>query len=84
MHNLHTRIEHESKEDMPYLKSTLFQSEPETIAKSFIRTKQIVPTRSHPDAPTNSPLMESLAGLLVAPIDKLMDLMKSFPEEERK
>lgn len=43
MHDLHTHIEHESQEDMPRVESALSQSESEAIAKSFIRTKQIVP-----------------------------------------
>jgi hypothetical protein len=55
MHDLHTRIEHESQENMPHLKPTTPKEESEKIAKSFIRTKQIVPTRSHPGAPTANP-----------------------------
>lgn len=46
-----------------------------------MRTKKLVPTKSHPDAPTNSPLTEALVALLAAPVDKLKTLVQSFPEE---
>lgn len=82
MHDLHFHIDHEKNEDMPRLEKVLSQSESEAIAKQFIRTKQFVPTKSHPDAPTANPVIEGLAGLLAAPIDKLRTTMESFPEEE--
>lgn len=66
MHDLHTHIEHESQ-DKPRLGSALPKEESEKIAKSFIRTKQIAPTKSHADAPTANLLIEGLAGLLAAP-----------------
>lgn len=82
MHDLHTHIEHEKNEDMPRLESVLSTSESEDIAKQFMRTKQFVPTKSHPDAPTSSPVIEGLAGLLAAPVDKLRTMTDSFPEGE--
>ena len=84
MQDLHTHIEHESQEDMPRLEKAISQEESEKIAKSFARTKQFVPTKSHPDAPTSSVLSEGLAGLLAAPIDKLRTIYDSFPDEETK
>jgi hypothetical protein len=68
MHDLHTHIEHERDEDIPRLEAKLPREESEKIAKSFARTKQFVPTKSHPGAPTANPLAEGLAGLLAAPI----------------
>jgi hypothetical protein len=82
MHDLHFHIEHEKNEDMPRLEKILSKEELESIVKLFIRTKQIVPTKSHPDAPTSHWAIEGLAGLLVAPIDKLRTMMESFPKEE--
>ncbi|KAK2624534.1 hypothetical protein QTJ16_006484 [Diplocarpon rosae] len=82
MHDLHTHIAHEKDVDMPALEGAISEEESARIARSFVRTKQIVPTKPHPDAPTGSPLQEGLAGLLAAPIDKLRTLMESFPEEE--
>lgn len=67
---------------MPRLEKVLSQSESEAIAKQFMRTKQLVPTKSHPDAPTTNWAIEGLAGLLAAPADKLRTMLESFPEEE--
>lgn len=84
MKDLHFHIEHESQEDMPRLEKVLPKEESEKIAASFARTKNFVPTRSHPSAPTFSPLAEGLVGLLAAPIDKLRDLMNDYPDEPTK
>jgi hypothetical protein len=84
MQDLHFHIEHESKEDMPRLERAMPQEESEKVAAQFARTKSLVPTRSHPSAPTGSVLSEGLVGLMFAPIDKLRDLMRTFPAEEGK
>ncbi|KAK7726062.1 hypothetical protein SLS57_003652 [Botryosphaeria dothidea] len=81
MHDLHTHIEHEKNEDMPRLEKLLQPDESKALAAEFLRTKRIVPTRSHPSAP-NQPPLETLAGLLVAPIDRLRDMVRSFPSAE--
>lgn len=39
--------------------------------------------RAHPSAPNHPPL-ETLAGFLAAPIDKLKDAFSKFPTEEMK
>ncbi|KAL1651350.1 hypothetical protein SLS58_000690 [Diplodia intermedia] len=78
MHDLHAHIEHEKNEDMPRLEALLRPDESKALAAEFLRTKKIVPTRSHPSAP-NQPPLETLAGLLVAPVDRLRDLVSSFP-----
>lgn len=69
---------------MPRLEAAMSSSESEKLALQFARTKWFVPTRSHPGAPTFSTLAEGLTGLLVAPIDKLRDLMRDFPDVEGK
>ena len=40
-----------------------------------------VPTRSHPNAPDKPPF-ETAVGLLGAPIDRIKDLFKKFPEDD--
>ncbi|KAH7410983.1 HHE domain-containing protein [Cadophora sp. MPI-SDFR-AT-0126] len=82
MDDLHRHIEHEREIDMPLLESSISKAESERLAMSFMRTKKLMPTKSHPGAPTSSPLTEGLAALLVAPIDKLRSLVESFPNEE--
>lgn len=42
-----------------------------------------VPTRSHPSAPDRPPF-ETAMGLLAAPIDRLMDMFRKFPDEPEK
>lgn len=82
MDNLHRHIEHEKETDMPLLESAISKVESERIALGFMRTKKLVPTKSQPGAPSRSSLTEGLAGLLVAPIGKLRDLVEGFPEKE--
>lgn len=77
---LHHHIEHEKNEDMPRLEGLLSRAESEDLARQFQRTKLITPTRSHPGAP-NSLIPETLAGLLIAPVDKLRDLLADWPNE---
>ncbi|KAK5119876.1 hypothetical protein LTR85_007202 [Meristemomyces frigidus] len=81
MDHLHHHIEHEKDEDMPRLEKLLPRAESEALARSFQRTKNIVPTRSHPAAPTEY-YAESLVALLAAPIDRLQDWLRDFPTEE--
>lgn len=82
MNDLHHHIEHEKTEDMPRLEKLLSREESQKLAKDFEWTKMITPTRSHPSAP-NKPYFENLVGLLVAPIDKIQDLLRSYPQEGR-
>jgi hypothetical protein len=80
LRDLHDHIEHESNEDMPRLEKILSREESAALAQSFERTKTITPTRSHPSAP-NKPYFENVAAFLAAPIDKLTDLLRSYPDE---
>ncbi|MCJ1438833.1 hypothetical protein MMC27_008223 [Xylographa pallens] len=81
--DLHAHIEHEKSEDMPRTEAALSREESRALARSFERTKMLVPTRSHPGAP-NRPYLENLAAFLAAPVDKLADLVRAFPEEHEK
>lgn len=65
---------------MPRLEKLLNREESEDLAKSFERTKMITPTRSHPDAP-NRPYAENLAALMMGPVDRLGDALRSWPDE---
>nr|POF27593.1 putative hemerythrin-like protein [Quercus suber] len=81
LQDLHHHIQHESEEDMPRLEKLLSRPESEAIARSFQRTKNIVPTRSHPAAPTEF-YAESLTALLAAPIDRMRDWLRTFPDQD--
>lgn len=80
MKPLTKHMEDEESNDLPTLEDKLSREDSVSLAKSFNRTKHFVPTRSHPSAPDKPPVVESVVGLLTAPIDKLMDMFKKFPE----
>lgn len=77
---VHHHVEHEKNEDMPRLERLISRGESERIARQFQRTKNIVPSRSHPSAPTEY-YLENLAALLTAPLDRFQDWLKDFPTE---
>ena len=77
-------VEHMSKEELeeiPEFERVSSQDDIEQIVRQFERRKAIVPTRAHPNAPTN-PYLESLVGLFTAPMDKIKDIFSDFPEKE--
>ena len=82
LEDLDHHIEHEKNEDLPKLEKLLSREESMDMARHFERTKMFTPTRSHPSAP-NKPYVENFAAMLAAPIDKFMDLMRSFPEQSK-
>ncbi|KAJ3151862.1 hypothetical protein HDU86_005994 [Geranomyces michiganensis] len=50
------------------------------ISAQFLRAKTIAPTRPHPAAPDKPAVWELLAGLPLAPVDKLRDQTRNFAE----
>jgi len=75
-------IKEEEEHDLPTLESALKSAasgESENMAKKFDLTKKFVPTRSHPSAGEN-PYFESAMGMLAAPIDRIADMFRKFPE----
>ncbi|MCL6375731.1 hemerythrin domain-containing protein, partial [Pectobacterium atrosepticum] len=71
MDHLEEHMRKEETEQFPQLEAKLGEDQSISTARSFERTKAFVPTRSHPNAP-NKPPYETLAGLMAAPMDKLM------------
>ncbi|RHZ67192.1 uncharacterized protein CDV56_109606 [Aspergillus thermomutatus] len=80
--DLGEHIKEEEQDDLPSLEKTLAKDDSEKQVKSFMRTKKLIPTRSHPDAPDKPPF-ETVVGLMTAPIDHLADLFRKFPEESK-
>ena len=82
---LSAHIEEEEHKDLPALESALTMAEAagesEKMAKKFDMTKAFVPSRSHPSAGEN-PYFESAMGMLAAPIDRIADIFRKFPEEK--
>lgn len=75
-------MKEEEQRDLPALEGKLkvADGESESMAKSFERTKMFVPSRSHPSAGERPPF-ETAMGLLGAPIDKVADMFRKFPDQ---
>ncbi|KAI1322685.1 HHE domain-containing protein [Xylariaceae sp. FL0255] len=75
-------IRDEESHDLPALEDALApdKSFSHAIATSFGRTKAFVPTRSHPSAGEHPPF-ETAMGLLAAPIDRVADIFRKFPDK---
>ncbi|KNC96834.1 uncharacterized protein SPPG_07668 [Spizellomyces punctatus DAOM BR117] len=71
--------EEETKE-LPEIAKVIPEPERIDLSKAFLRRKAISPTHPHPHAPDKPPTLEVLAGLPVAPIDKLRDQTRKFAE----
>jgi hypothetical protein len=81
MSNLNRHIDEEEDEDLPSLEAVIEPTDSESMANRFERTKILMPTRSHPDAP-GQPYFQTVVSLMEAPIDRISDLMRKFPEQE--
>jgi hypothetical protein len=83
MVRLRAHFKEEEDHDLVLLEAELSKHEgiTKSLAKSFERTKWLVPTRSHPHAP-NRPPWETAAALLATPIDKVRDVFLRFPKED--
>ncbi|GFZ42325.1 Uncharacterized hemerythrin-like protein [Saitozyma sp. JCM 24511] len=85
--DLKEHIKDEERDDLPKLEEVLSREDSRSLASEFERTKKFVPTRSHPSAPDKPVIaelekpFETAMGLLVAPIDKLGDMLRRFPKE---
>lgn len=78
---LSEHIKEEEEYDLVKLEQNLTAEQSASLTTSFERTKLFVPTRSHPSAPDKPPF-ETVAGLLSAPLDHLIDLFSKFPKEK--
>ncbi|KAK4227807.1 hypothetical protein QBC38DRAFT_499150 [Podospora fimiseda] len=77
---LEDHIKDEEGYDLPALENKLSPDSSESMANSFRRTKNFVPSRSHPSAGEHPPF-ETVMGLLTTPVDKLMDVFRKFPDK---
>ncbi|KAI1212688.1 uncharacterized protein F4807DRAFT_346019 [Annulohypoxylon truncatum] len=80
MKDLKMHIKEEEEHDLVKLEAALVPSRSRKLAEQFEMTKAFTPTRSHPGAP-NKPPFETAVGLLTAPLDKIRDIFRSWPEE---
>ena len=78
MKDLAEHIKEEEADEMPKLEKALPLGESDSLSTSFGRTKMLVPSRSHPSAPSKPPF-ETAIGLMTAPIDHISDLFRKWP-----
>jgi len=84
MAQLSTHIKEEENDDLPALEKALSQGHDgvsDSLATSFERTKAFVPSRSHPSAGEHPPF-ETVMGLLTAPMDRIADMFRKFPDKK--
>ncbi|EFQ97739.1 HHE domain-containing protein [Nannizzia gypsea CBS 118893] len=81
MSKIDMHINEEEDQYLPSLEAVLDPGESEKLARDFERTKVLMPTRSHPSAAVEQPMFETALALVQAPIDKVADLMRRFPQE---
>jgi len=71
-------IQEEESEVFPYMEKKMSRQELDGLAKSLERLRPLAPTRPHPLMPDHPPV-NALLGALVAVVDRVRDLGKSFP-----
>jgi hypothetical protein len=81
MEGLARHMRDEEANDLVILEETLTFDESEGLGESLDRTKMFVPSRSHPYDLDNL-RFETVADLITAPLDRLQDLFRKWPEEE--
>ena len=82
--DLHPHNQTEEDRDLPKLEEALKKEgggASEALAKSFSTTKQFLPTRAHPAAGEKPPF-ETVLAFLNAPIDKVTDIFRKFPQSD--
>ncbi|KAI1801744.1 hypothetical protein F4811DRAFT_532961 [Daldinia bambusicola] len=80
MKDLKMHIKEEEEHDLVKLEEALLPSKSKDLAEQFEMTKAYTPTRSHPNTP-NRPPYETAVGLMTAPLDKLRDMFREWPNE---
>lgn len=77
----HIQMEEDVGGDLDQLRKSVSIQDLVKAGSSFERTKMFVPTRAHPNAPDKPPF-ETVVGLMTAPLDKLKDVFRTFPDKE--
>lgn len=78
MDRLEHHFQQEELQDLLLLEEALSQADSEALTRSLDRTKWLVPSRSHPLAPSKPPF-ETVIGLLTAPVDMVADIFRKWP-----
>jgi hemerythrin superfamily protein len=80
---LEDHMKFEENDVLPQFSKNVSKEQRVSAGNSFLRRKMIVPTRPHTMAPDSIPTLESLVGLLLAPVDKFKDIIfGDFPNQQ--
>ncbi len=72
----------EENDELPNLHKFINADLRQSAASAYELKKLIAPTRPHNAAPDQYPMLETLSGLILKPIDSFFDLFKNFPNQE--
>jgi hypothetical protein len=75
-------MEKEETEDLKVIPLQIPLQDRIDAGRKFENRKFLAPSRPHLHVPDENPTMETLVGLLMAPIDKFKDLFVKFPTKE--
>lgn len=81
MEGLARHMRDEEANDLVILEETLTSDESEELGETLSRTNMFLPSRSHL-YDLDNPRFETVADLITAPLDRLQDLFRKWPEEE--
>ncbi|ORZ37826.1 hypothetical protein BCR44DRAFT_1388174 [Catenaria anguillulae PL171] len=81
MQELRAHAYEEEHRDLPMLRAKLGDDKMIELGAKFAGAKNLVPTRPHPGAPIE-PTATLVAGVVVAPVDKVRDLGREFAERK--
>lgn len=79
MKTLEPHIKDTEAKAIPDLEQALSSRESASMTNSYAQTKLLVPSRSHPMNPNKPPFATPVA-LLTAPLDRIADVCRNFPE----
>jgi hypothetical protein len=80
--DLQKHMDKEENEDLKVLPLQVPLQDRLNAGKKFENRKLIAPSRPHLHVPDENPTMETIMGLLLAPVDKFKDLFAKFPTAE--
>lgn len=83
MDTLYSHIEKEENIILPELSKSMDQNTLISHGNQYARRKFIVPTRPHTIIPEDPPTLNSVLGILTAPIDKFRDIFTAYPEQDK-
>lgn len=71
-------IEEEESPNLKEFRSVVSDSDLEKLGRLFREKRAAAPTHPHPMAPDSHPTLETAAGMMAKPIDKMRDIPREF------